>query len=205
MVHEDYRIVLKRALDLIFSSSLLCALAPLILAIALAVKITSKGPVFFVQERYGHNRRRFLIYKFRSMVADAEALMTKVEDLNEAQGPIFKIRRDPRITKVGRILRKSSLDELPQLFNVLKGDMSLVGPRPMSVRDVHRFSESSLMRRFSVVPGITGLWQVSGRCNTDFDTWIRLDLQYIDHWSLGLDLRILLRTVPTVLTGRGAA
>ena len=205
MVHEDYRIVLKRALDLIFSFSLLCALAPLILAIALAVKITSKGPVFFVQERYGHNRRRFLIYKFRSMVADAEALMTKVEDLNEAQGPIFKIRRDPRITKVGRILRKSSLDELPQLFNVLKGDMSLVGPRPMSVRDVHRFSESSLMRRFSVVPGITGLWQVSGRCNTDFDTWIRLDLQYIDHWSLGLDLRILLRTVPTVLTGRGAA
>ncbi|MGA8729171.1 MAG: sugar transferase [Terracidiphilus sp.] len=205
MVHEDYRVVLKRAVDIVASLSLLCALAPLLLAIAIAVKLTSKGPVFFVQERYGHNRRRFQIYKFRSMVADAEALMAKVEDLNEAQGPIFKIKRDPRITRIGRFLRKSSLDELPQLFNVLKGDMSLVGPRPMSVRDVHRFSESSLMRRFSVVPGITGLWQVSGRCNTDFDTWIRLDLQYIDHWSLGLDLRILLRTVPTVLTGRGAA
>lgn len=205
MVHEDYRIVLKRALDIACSLLLLCALAPLLLAVAIAVKLTSKGPVFFVQERYGLNRRRFQIYKFRSMIADAEAQMDQVEELNEARGPIFKIRKDPRITGIGRLLRKSSIDELPQLFNVLKGDMSLVGPRPMSVRDVHRFSESSLMRRFSVVPGITGLWQVSGRCNTDFDTWIRLDLHYIDHWSLGLDLRILLRTVPTVLTGRGAA
>ncbi len=205
MVHEDYRIVLKRVLDITSSLLLLCVLSPILLAIAIAVKLTSNGPVFFTQERYGLNRRRFQIYKFRSMVADAEAQMNKVEELNEASGPIFKIKRDPRITKIGRLLRKSSLDELPQLFNVLKGDMSLVGPRPMSVRDVHRFSESRLMRRFSVVPGITGLWQVSGRCNTDFDTWIRLDLQYIDHWSLGLDLRILMRTVPTVLTGRGAA
>jgi exopolysaccharide biosynthesis polyprenyl glycosylphosphotransferase len=204
MIHEDYRIVLKRALDIACSLLLLCLLAPLLLAIALAVKLTSKGPIFFVQERYGLNRGRFRIYKFRSMVADAEAQMNKVEELNEAPGPIFKIRKDPRITRIGRLLRKSSLDELPQLFNVLKGDMSLVGPRPMSLRDVHRFSESSLMRRFSVLPGITGLWQVSGRCNTDFDTWISLDLHYIDHWSLGLDLRILLRTVPTVLTGRGA-
>jgi lipopolysaccharide/colanic/teichoic acid biosynthesis glycosyltransferase len=138
------------------------------------------------------------------MVANAEELMKTVEDLNEAQGPIFKIRKDPRITKVGGFLRRTSLDELPQLFNVIKGDMSLVGPRPMSLRDVERFSEASLMRRFSVMPGITGLWQVSGRSNTNFDTWIRLDLHYIDRWSLGLDLRILLRTIPTVLTGKGA-
>jgi lipopolysaccharide/colanic/teichoic acid biosynthesis glycosyltransferase len=138
------------------------------------------------------------------MVADAEGLMNSIESLNEAQGPIFKIRKDPRITKVGRLLRRMSLDELPQLFNVITGDMSLVGPRPMSLRDVQRFSEGSLMRRFSVMPGITGLWQVSGRSNTDFDTWIRLDLQYIDQWSPGLDFRILLRTIPAVLSGRGA-
>src|ERR1700679_1729736 len=138
------------------------------------------------------------------MVANAEDLMKNFEALNEAAGPIFKIKRDPRITRIGRLLRRSSLDELPQIFNVLKGDMALVGPRPMSLRDVHRFSEASLMRRFSVVPGITGLWQVSGRSNTDFDTWMRLDLQYIDQWSLGLDLRILLRTVSTVLAGTGA-
>jgi lipopolysaccharide/colanic/teichoic acid biosynthesis glycosyltransferase len=138
------------------------------------------------------------------MVANAEDMLKHVEILNEAAGPIFKIKRDPRITPMGRILRRSSLDELPQLFNVLKGDMALVGPRPMSLRDVHRFSEASLMRRFSVVPGITGLWQVSGRSNTDFDTWMRLDLEYIDHWSLGLDLKILLQTVPTVLAGTGA-
>jgi lipopolysaccharide/colanic/teichoic acid biosynthesis glycosyltransferase len=139
------------------------------------------------------------------MVSNAETLMTHVEELNEAKGPIFKIKKDPRITKVGRLLRKTSLDELPQLLNVIKGDMSLVGPRPMSLRDVHRFSKASLMRRFSVTPGLTGLWQVSGRSNTDFDDWIKLDLQYIDEWSLGLDLKILLRTVPAVLTGTGAA
>jgi exopolysaccharide biosynthesis polyprenyl glycosylphosphotransferase len=205
VVHEDYRILLKRAIDISLAASLLLLLSPLMLVISLAVKLTSAGPVFFVQERYGRNRRRFRIYKYRSMVVDAEILMKDVENLNEAAGPIFKIRKDPRITRIGRILRRSSLDELPQLFNVLKGDMSLVGPRPMSLRDVHRFSEASLMRRFSAVPGLTGLWQVSGRSNTDFDTWMKLDLEYIDHWSLGLDLRILLRTVPAVLSGSGAA
>jgi exopolysaccharide biosynthesis polyprenyl glycosylphosphotransferase len=204
VAHEDYEILLKRAVDLLVATLLLCLLSPLMLTIALAVKLTSSGPVFFTQERYGRNRRRFRIYKFRSMVADAEGLMNSIESLNEAQGPIFKIRKDPRITKVGRLLRRMSLDELPQLFNVITGDMSLVGPRPMSLRDVQRFSEGSLMRRFSVMPGITGLWQVSGRSNTDFDTWIRLDLQYIDQWSPGLDFRILLRTIPAVLSGRGA-
>jgi exopolysaccharide biosynthesis polyprenyl glycosylphosphotransferase len=204
VAHEDYEILLKRAVDLLVATLLLCLLSPLMLTIALAVKLTSSGPVFFTQERYGRNRRRFRIYKFRSMVADAEGLMNSIESLNEAQGPIFKIRKDPRITKVGRLLRRMSLDELPQLFNVITGDMSLVGPRPMSLRDVQRFSEGSLMRRFSVMPGITGLCQVSGRSNTDFDTWIRLDLQYIDQWSPGLDFRILLRTIPAVLSGRGA-
>lgn len=205
VVREDYEILIKRALDLAAACVLLGLLSPLFLAISLAVKVTSSGPVFFTQERYGRNRRLFRIYKFRSMVANAEGMMKSIEDLNEAQGPIFKIRRDPRVTRVGRFLRRTSLDELPQLINVIKGDMSLVGPRPMSRRDVHRFSEARLMRRFSVMPGITGLWQVSGRSNTDFDTWIKLDLRYIDHWSLKLDLRILLRTIPTVLTGRGAA
>ncbi|HUB29803.1 MAG TPA: sugar transferase [Terracidiphilus sp.] len=205
LVLEDYRVLLKRIVDLVFALSLLLVLWPLMLLIAIAIKATSKGPVFFVQERYGRNRRKFRIYKFRSMVNEAEQLMKAVEELNEAKGPIFKIKRDPRITKIGRLLRKTSLDELPQLFNVVKGDMSLVGPRPMSLRDVHLFSEASLMRRFSVMPGITGLWQVSGRSNTNFDTWIKLDLEYIDHWSLGLDLKILLRTVPAVLSGDGAA
>lgn len=204
MVHEDYRVLLKRVIDLVLASALLLILSPLMLAITIIIKLTSPGPVLFVQERYGRNRRRFRIYKFRSMVANAEQLMKHVETLNEAAGPIFKIRRDPRITNIGRILRRSSLDELPQLLNVIKGDMSLVGPRPMSLRDVHRFSEASLMRRFSVTPGITGLWQVSGRSNTNFETWMKLDLQYIDHWSLALDLRILLHTVPAVFSGTGA-
>jgi len=204
VTHEDYRILLKRSLDVAAAGLLLFILAPLMFIIAVAIKATSPGPILFTQERYGRNRRRFRIYKFRSMVANAEDMLRSVEGLNEAAGPIFKIKCDPRITPIGRILRRSSLDELPQLFNVLKGDMALVGPRPMSLRDVHRFSQASLMRRFSVVPGITGLWQVSGRSNTDFETWMRLDLQYIDQWSLGLDLRILLRTVPTVLAGTGA-
>lgn len=204
MAHEDYGVVIKRGFDFLAALLLLVLLGPLMITIALAVKLTSRGPVLFRQERYGRNRRLFRIYKFRSMVANAEQMMKQMEELNEAQGPIFKIRRDPRITLVGRLLRRTSLDELPQLFNVVRGEMSLVGPRPMSLRDVHRFSEASLMRRFSVVPGITGLWQVSGRSNTDFDTWMRLDLQYIDRWSLGLDFNILLRTIPAVVTARGA-
>jgi lipopolysaccharide/colanic/teichoic acid biosynthesis glycosyltransferase len=145
------------------------------------------------------------MFKFRSMTVGAEARLAEVEARNEQSGPIFKIRNDPRLTPIGRFLRRTSIDELPQLFNVLKGDMSLVGPRPMSLRDVGLFSESWLMRRFSVRPGITGLWQVSGRSNLSFEDWITLDLKYIDGWSLLLDLVILLRTVPAVLKGSGAA
>ena len=169
------------------------------------VKATSRGPIFFTQERYGYHRHRFRIWKFRSMVVNAPQLMHKLETQNEADGPIFKIKNDPRITPVGKYLRKLSLDELPQLFNVLMGDMSLVGPRPMSVRDVSLFSDAQLMRRFTVKPGITGLWQVSGRSSLSFEKWMMLDFRYIDEWSFGLDLKILARTVPVVLKRTGAA
>jgi exopolysaccharide biosynthesis polyprenyl glycosylphosphotransferase len=205
VVLEDYRMLLKRVLDVSFAITLLCALSPLMAVIALAIKLTSPGPVLFIQERFGRNRHRFRMYKFRSMVRNAEDLFAHIEHRNEVSGPIFKMKCDPRVTRIGYILRKLSLDELPQLFNVLKGDMSLVGPRPMSLRDESLLSEAWLMRRFSVTPGMTGLWQVSGRSNTNFDTWIKLDLQYIDKWSLGLDFKILLRTIPMVISGTGAA
>ena len=144
------------------------------------------------------------MYKFRSMIADAERVLAEIEHLNEAQGPVFKIRNDPRITPIGQFLRQTSLDELPQLFNVVKGEMSLVGPRPLSSRDVALFDEPWLMRRFSVQPGLTCIWQVSGRSALSFDEWMALDLQYIDHWTLRLDFEILARTFPAVLRGRGA-
>jgi exopolysaccharide biosynthesis polyprenyl glycosylphosphotransferase len=195
----------KRSLDLVISIVALAVLSPVFLVIAAAIKLSSPGPIVFIQERFGLNKRRFRMYKFRTMVVDAEARQAALEQLNEAQGPVFKIKHDPRITSLGRFLRKTSLDELPQLFNVLKGEMSLVGPRPLPNRDVARFNDACLMRRFSVKPGLTCLWQINGRSNTDFDTWIALDLKYIDEWSLGLDLKILARTVPAILAGRGAA
>jgi exopolysaccharide biosynthesis polyprenyl glycosylphosphotransferase len=194
----------KRTLDIVVAVASLALLAPLFLVIAAAVKLTSRGPVYFVQERYGYRRRLFRMCKFRSMVPNAAELMTSLEKRNEACGPIFKIKNDPRITPLGRLLRRSSLDELPQLWNVLLGDMSLVGPRPMSVRDVSLFSEAQLMRRFRVRPGITGSWQVTARGSLSFDQWIALDFAYIDNWSLGLDLKILARTVPAVLRRSGA-
>jgi exopolysaccharide biosynthesis polyprenyl glycosylphosphotransferase len=196
---------IKRLLDIGGALAGILLLAPLFLIVAITIKATSRGPVFFSQERYGHRRRLFRMYKFRSMVENASALMAQLEDQNEAVGPIFKIRLDPRVTPLGRILRTSSIDELPQLFNVLIGDMSLVGPRPMTIRDVSLFSEATLMRRFSVKPGITGLWQVSGRSEATFDQWIKFDFSYIDDWSLGLDFRILARTVSAVLRRSGAA
>jgi exopolysaccharide biosynthesis polyprenyl glycosylphosphotransferase len=195
----------KRAFDVIVASVLMLGLAPLFLILALLIKICSpKGPVFFVQTRVGYNQRHFAMLKFRTMVSDAERLQPSLEHLNEAQGPVFKIKNDPRITSIGRILRKTSLDELPQLFNVIKGDMSLVGPRPLPLRDVERFEEAWLKRRFSVKPGMTCLWQVSERSNATFDTWIAQDLAYIDNWSFHLDLKILCKTIPAVVRGLGA-
>jgi exopolysaccharide biosynthesis polyprenyl glycosylphosphotransferase len=201
---DDGRQRVKRALDVAGAALGLVLLAPLFLLIALAVRLSGPGPVLFVQRRCGRNRRVFPMYKFRTMVSNAEALQAELEHLNEAGGPVFKIRRDPRVTPVGRILRRTSLDELPQLLNVMLGDMSLVGPRPLPLRDVHRFSAPASLRRFSVRPGITCLWQVNGRSDLGFEDWVRMDLQYIDRWSLLLDLRILARTLPAVLRGAGA-
>jgi lipopolysaccharide/colanic/teichoic acid biosynthesis glycosyltransferase len=160
--------------------------------------------VLFVQERYGWRKRRFRMLKFRTMVTDAETLQVELEDRNEVMGPVFKMHDDPRTTPIGRFLRRTSLDELPQLWNVVLGDMSLVGPRPLPTRDVHRFTQPALMRRFSVMPGLTCLWQIGGRSDVGFDRWIELDLEYIDRWSLFLDFTILARTLPAVLRSRGA-
>jgi exopolysaccharide biosynthesis polyprenyl glycosylphosphotransferase len=204
VVQDDGRTLLKRGFDVTAAVLGLLVLSPLLVAIAVAIKLTSPGPVLFAQERYGLNRRIFRMYKFRTMVADAEALQQSLEHLNEAGGPVFKIRDDPRVTPLGNLLRRTSLDELPQLLNVVKGEMSLVGPRPLPLRDVRHFGHGALMRRFSVRPGLTGLWQVSGRSDLDFEDWIRLDLQYIDRWSISLDLRILLQTLPAVVRGAGA-
>jgi exopolysaccharide biosynthesis polyprenyl glycosylphosphotransferase len=201
---RDLRRWIKRGLDLLITVPAFLLISPLLLVIAIVVKLTSPGPVFFVQQRYGLHRQRFPMFKFRSMVVDAEKLQAALETKNEANGPVFKMKSDPRITRVGAFLRRTSLDELPQLINVLRGDMSIVGPRPLPLRDVSRFEESSLLRRFSVPPGITCLWQARGRSNTLFDEWMKLDLEYIDNWSIGLDLSIIAMTVPAVLRGSGA-
>jgi exopolysaccharide biosynthesis polyprenyl glycosylphosphotransferase len=201
---SGFPVVFKRALDVCASSLLLLGFSPFFAGIALIIKMTSPGPVIFAQDRVGVSKRRFRLYKFRTMVPDAEMKMQELEHLNEVDGPAFKIKNDPRITPFGRLLRKTSIDELPQLFNVLKGDMSLVGPRPLPVRDFEGFDEDWHRRRFSVRPGITCLWQANGRSNVSFDQWMELDMKYIDEWSLALDLRILLMTIPAVLRGSGA-
>ena len=197
--------LVKRVLDVGVSSVLLVVLAPLATVVMLAIKVTSPGPAVFAQKRLGLNKRVFNLYKFRTMVADAEEKQAELRHLNEVSGPVFKIKDDPRITRIGRVLRKTSLDELPQLFNVLKGDMSLVGPRPLPVTDYEGFDEDWHRRRFSVRPGITCLWQVGGRSNISFDRWMELDMEYIDNWSLWIDLKILGKTIPAVLRGSGAA
>jgi exopolysaccharide biosynthesis polyprenyl glycosylphosphotransferase len=199
-----WRTEIKRMLDIIVASSLLLLSSPLLALVALAIKLDSKGPVFFIQDRVGFNKRRFRMLKFRTMCVDAEARMHEIEHLNEKDGPIFKITNDPRMTRVGKWLRKASIDELPQLINVLLGEMSIVGPRPLSVRDALRMEVAWQKRRFSVKPGLTCLWQVSGRNNLSFEQWMELDLEYIDRWSLGLDGLILLRTIPAILLARGA-
>lgn len=196
--------LLKILMDRGLAALGLLLLAPLLLAIAIAVKLDSPGPVFFTQRRVGLNGRTFSIYKFRSMQIDAEARLQELLHRNEMQGPLFKIKDDPRVTRIGRILRKLSLDELPQLINVMKGEMSLVGPRPPLPSEVSHF-EPWQLHKFCVRPGVTGLWQVSGRSELlSFDQAIMLDLDYVARWSLALDLKILFKTVPVVLSARGA-
>lgn len=195
----------KRMVDIVGASAAVLMFSPILVIAAIAIKLTSPGPVFFLQERIGLNKRRFKIFKFRTMVPNAERLMAALEKHNEVSGPVFKIKNDPRITTIGKFLRRSSIDELPQLLNVLNGDMSLVGPRPLPVRDYEGFNEDWQRRRFSVKPGITCLWQVNGRSGISFNQWMLLDLQYMDEWSIWLDLKILAKTVPAVFRGAGAA
>jgi exopolysaccharide biosynthesis polyprenyl glycosylphosphotransferase len=201
---EEWKLLVKRMIDLALVLLAAPVVLPVIALVAIAIKLDSPGPVFFRQDRVGLNRRRFRMLKFRSMVTGADRMQAQLEHLNEAEGPIFKIRKDPRITRVGQILRRTSLDELPQILHVLRGEMSLVGPRPMSLRDVNLFDRGIQRKRFSVKPGLTCLWQISGRSNLPFSKWLELDLQYIKQWSLGLDLKILFRTIPVVLKGTGA-
>jgi exopolysaccharide biosynthesis polyprenyl glycosylphosphotransferase len=202
---DGWQLLLKRVLDIAGSLALLIFLAPLFVVVAILIKLTSPGTVFFRQKRVGLNKRQFTMFKFRTMVSTAESIQEKLMHLNEMTGPVFKIKNDPRVTSLGRILRKTSIDELPQLLNVLMGDMSLVGPRAMSVRDYQFFNEDWQRRRFSVPPGITCLWQIHGRNSIPFEQWMALDMQYIDKWSLWLDIKILALTIPAVLKGSGAA
>ena len=205
---HGWPVLIKRFLDIVISGTMLVILAPAMILTAIVIKLTSRGPVLFVQKRVGLNKRIFNIYKFRTMVIDAEKRLAQIEHLNEVSGPVFKIKSDPRITVVGKFLRKTSIDELPQLLNVLRGDMSLVGPRPLQMRDYELFTEGGpdwQRCRFSVRPGITCLWQVNGRSAIPFEQWMELDQQYVRKWSLWLDMQILVKTIPAVLKGSGAA
>jgi exopolysaccharide biosynthesis polyprenyl glycosylphosphotransferase len=202
---ENWQVLGKKTLDFLGSLLGLILLSPFLAAIAFVIRWTSPGPILFRQQRCGLNGQPFNMLKFRSMVTDAEQRQHELAALNEMTGPVFKVTNDPRITPIGRVLRKYSMDELPQLFNVLCGDMSLVGPRPLPVKEVNLFDDYAHRRRLSVKPGLTCLWQISGRNNlTNFKEWIRLDLEYIDNWSLWLDVKILFRTIPVVLMGSGA-
>jgi exopolysaccharide biosynthesis polyprenyl glycosylphosphotransferase len=203
-VLDSWPAISKRLLDFSFALAGIIVFSPLLLFAALAIKLTSKGPVLFVQHRIGLNKRKFKIYKFRTMVPDAEHRISEIEHLNEVSGPVFKIEHDPRITRIGHILRKTSIDELPQLFNVLKGDMSLVGPRPLPLRDYDGFKEDWHRRRLSVLPGITCLWQIQGRSLVPFAEWMALDNRYVSEWSVWLDLKILFKTIPVVIRCFGA-
>lgn len=197
--------VIKRFIDLALSLLLILVLSPVMLLAAILIKATSPGPVLFIQKRLGRNKHEFMMYKFRTMHIDAEEKIDGLYHLNEMSGPVFKIKRDPRVTAIGRFLRAASIDELPQLFNILKGDMSLVGPRPLAIRDCAGFETDWHRRRFSVRPGITCLWQVRGRNEVPFERWMEFDMEYIDNWSLWLDLKILMKTIPVVLRGYGAS
>jgi exopolysaccharide biosynthesis polyprenyl glycosylphosphotransferase len=202
---DSWQRVAKQILDFVGAAVLLVFFSPVFAAAAVAIRWNSKGPIFFRQHRAGLNGSPFVMLKFRSMVSNAEQRKHEIERLNEMAGPVFKVSNDPRITPVGRFLRKWSIDELPQLINVLRGEMSLVGPRPLPVDEVKRFDDFAHRRRLSVKPGLTCLWQVNGRNSiSDFKEWVRLDLFYIDNWSFWLDLLILAKTIPAVLRGTGA-
>ena len=198
------QLLVKRLIDASVSLAVLIILMPMMVIVAIIIKLTSPGPIFFSQNRVGMNQRQFRLYKFRSMVADAEARKLELQHLNERDGPAFKIENDPRTTAIGRFIRKLSIDELPQLLNVLSGEMSLVGPRPPLPEEVKRY-EWLFRKRLSVKPGITCIWQISGRNSVSFEDWMEMDHEYIENWSLWLDLKILLKTVPAVLFGRGAS
>jgi exopolysaccharide biosynthesis polyprenyl glycosylphosphotransferase len=200
--HDEIRLLVKRVTDIVLAAAALLLVFPIMLLIALLIRLTSPGPAIFRQERCGLNGRRFVFYKFRSMCLDAEALRESVEHMSQRE-LAMKIPNDPRLTGVGRWLRKFSADELPQLWNVLKGDMSLVGPRPAIPSEVEQYKRWQ-RRRLRMRPGLTCLWAISGRDEVDFETWMKLDMEYIDNWSLGLDWKIILRTIPSVLSGRGA-
>ena len=196
-------ILAKRVVDVLVASVILIVFAPLTLVTAAVLKLTSSGPIFYKQVRCGQGGRRFKLIKFRTMIEGAEDKLWELKHLNEMEGPVFKMRHDPRVTALGRVLRKSSLDELPQVWNVLKGEMSIVGPRAPLLEEVQHYTTKQ-RRRLGVKPGITCLWQVSGRNDLDFNKWMELDLEYIDNWSFWLDLRIMLKTIPAVFTARGA-
>jgi exopolysaccharide biosynthesis polyprenyl glycosylphosphotransferase len=200
---SEYLLFLKNALDFSLALFLILFLSPFLLGVALLIKILSGSPIIFRQVRCGLGGRKFVLYKFRTMIPSAEEIKEQLTHLNEMSGPVFKIREDPRCTPLGRLLRKFSIDELPQLFNIFKGDMSFVGPRPPLPQEVENYARWQ-RRRLRMKPGLTCLWQVSGRNKVDFEEWMRLDLEYIDNWSLMLDLMIFLKTIPVVLTARGA-
>jgi exopolysaccharide biosynthesis polyprenyl glycosylphosphotransferase len=201
---KPYQLILKRVIDVLLSAAALAILMPLFAVTAVLIKVTSRGPVFFRQVRVGLRGKQFRMLKFRSMAADAEAQRARLEGQNEQAGPVFKLKNDPRVTSIGRFIRKYSIDELPQLVNVLRGAMSIVGPRPPVPSEVVKY-EPWQRRRLSVRPGLTCIWQVSGRNEVSFEQWMFLDMQYIDHWSLVLDFLLVLRTFPIVFSGRGAS
>jgi len=200
---SDTWLLLKDLSDRLFTLVGLVLLSPFMLAISLLIKLTSRGPILFTQERCGLNGRKFIMFKFRTMVDNADQMKDILLEKNEMDGPAFKITNDPRLTKVGNVLRKFSLDEFPQLFNVLKGDMALVGPRPPLPREVSQYDPWQ-RRKLSMKPGLTCLWQINGRNNINFEKWMKMDLEYIDNWSLWLDTKILFKTIPAVIWGTGA-
>ncbi|MEA3510458.1 MAG: sugar transferase [Actinomycetota bacterium] len=203
IVASKFQLFVKRGVDIFASIFFLAVLSPILALTALAVALTSAGPTIFKQQRVGRDGRHFQFYKFRSMSATAEDEREALSDRNESNGPVFKIFADPRITPIGKFIRKTSIDELPQFWNVLRGEMSLVGPRPPLPGEVEHYSAWE-RQRLAVRPGVTGIWQVSGRADLDFETWVTMDIQYIEEWRPWLDFKLLARTIPAVLSGRGA-